>query len=245
MSKASCEIRVGTSGWHYDHWRGRFYPDRLPKSRWFEHYAQHFDTVEVNNTFYRLPRESTVQKWCQQAPGGFVYVVKANRFITHVKKLRDVAEQVQRFFEVIDLFEETLGPVLYQLPPSLHRNLDLLGEFIGLLHKGREAVFEFRHASWYAQETFDLLDKSGMGFCIHDMQGKETPRVVTGAIIYLRFHGASGRYAGNYTDAMLADWADWLRKQRKDIRAIYAYFNNDVEGHAINNARTLRTFLNA
>ncbi|UCD51742.1 MAG: DUF72 domain-containing protein [Phycisphaerales bacterium] len=245
MGKGRCEIRIGTSGWHYDHWRGRFYPDKLPKRRWFQHYAQHFDTVEVNNTFYRLPRESTVQNWRQQAPPGFVYVVKANRFITHVKKLRDVTEQVQRFFEVIDLLEGTLGPVLYQLPPSLHQDLDLLAEFIALLPQDRHAVFEFRHGSWYSEETFALLAGSGVAFCVHDMQSKQTPRVVTGDVIYLRFHGTSGRYAGNYTDAMLAEWADWIKSQRKEVRAVYAYFNNDVEGHAINNARTLRTFLNA
>jgi len=243
MGQMSCEIRVGTSGWCYDHWRGRFYPEKLPKSRWFEHYAQHFETVEVNNTFYRLPRESTVQKWRQQAPQGFVYVVKANRFITHIKRLRDTAEPIQRFFEVMDLFEETLGPVLYQLPPSLHKDLDLLAEFITRLPKGREAVFEFRHGSWYAPETFDLLDRHKVAFCIHDLAGKASPRRVTGDMVYVRFHGTSGRYAGKYTDAMLAEWADWLRDQRSKVRAIYAYFNNDIDGHAIHNARTLREFL--
>lgn len=243
MGKASCEIRIGTSGWYYDHWRGRFYPEKLPKSRWFEHYAQHFDTVEVNNTFYHLPRESTVQKWCQQAPEGFVYVVKANRFMTHIKKLRDTAEPIQRFFDVMDLFEGTLGPVLYQLPPSLHKNLDLLAEFITLLPKGREAVFEFRHGSWYVPETFDLLDRHKVAFCIHDMAGKESPRVVTGDRVYVRFHGTSGRYAGNYTNAMLAEWAHWLGDQTGRVRAIYAYFNNDIDGHAIHNAKTLKEFL--
>ena len=245
MGKASCETRIGTSGWHYDHWRGRLYPQKLPKSRWFEHYAEHFDTVEVNNTFYRLPRESTVEKWRQQAPEGFVYVVKANRYITHVKKLRNAAEEVQRFFDVIDLFQDTLGPVLYQLPPSLRKDLDLLAEFIRLLPKDKSAVFEFRHNSWYDRETFDLLEKNRVAFCVHDMAGQESPRVVTGDIAYVRFHGTTGRYAGNYTDAMLAEWAAWLKDQAGKVRAVYAYFNNDIEGHAVNNAKTLRRQMDA
>ena len=245
MGKASCETRIGTSGWHYDHWRGRFYPQKLPKSRWFEHYAEHFDTVEVNNTLYRLPRESTVEKWRQQAPEGFVYVVKANRYITHVKKLRNAAEEVQRFFDVIDLFQDTLGPVLYQLPPSLHKNLDLLAEFIRLLPKDESAVFEFRHPSWYDRETFELLDTSKVAFCVHDMAGQESPRVVTGAMAYVRFHGTTGRYAGNYTGTMLAEWADWLKDQTGRARAVYAYFNNDIEGHAVSNAKMLRRQMDA
>ncbi|MHC4519416.1 MAG: DUF72 domain-containing protein [Planctomycetota bacterium] len=243
MGRTDCEIRIGTSGWHYDHWRGRFYPQGLPKNRWFEHYARHFDTVEINATFYRLPRESTVDKWRQQAPENFVYVVKANRYITHIKKLQDSAAEMLRFLAVIDLFDDTLGPVLYQLPPSLHKNLTLLAEFTTLLPPDRDAVFEFRHPSWYDAETFDLLRKRNVAFCIHDMTGIVSPRVLTADIIYVRFHGTAGRYAGNYTDRMLAAWADWLNDQRGKVRAIYAYFNNDIEGHAINNAKTLRQLL--
>ena len=243
MSRASCEIRVGTSGWHYEHWRGRFYPERLPKTKWFERYAQHFDTVEVNNTFYHLPRTTTVENWRAKAPRGFVYAVKANRYITHIKKLRDSAEQVKRFFEVMALLEEALGPVLYQLPPSLRKDLDLLGDFIALLPKRPRAVFEFRHPSWYEQGTFDLLNERGVVFCVHDMSGTESPRIVMGGMVYVRFHGTSGRYAGNYTDAMLQEWADWLKGQTQDVSAIHAYFNNDVDGHAIHNARTLRDMM--
>lgn len=240
MVQGRCEIRIGTSGWHYDHWRGRFYPEDLPKRRWFEHYSRHFDTVEVNNTFYRLPKTTTVESWRAKAPAGFVYVVKANRYITHIKRLKDTAAEVKRFFDVIELFGDTLGPVLYQLPPSMHKNLELLNGFIKLLPKEPRAVFEFRHPSWYEQDTFDLLNTRGVAFCVHDMAGKESPRVVTGDVVYVRFHGPSGRYAGNYTDAMLGEWADWLKDQARSARAIYAYFNNDIDGHAIGNAGTLR-----
>jgi len=243
MGAANVEIRIGTSGWHYDHWRGAFYPQDLPKSRWFEHYAQHFDTVEVNNTFYQLPKTTTVENWREKAPEGFVYVVKANRYITHIKRLKDTAAEAKRFFDVVKLFDDTLGPVLYQLPPSLHKDLKLLAGFIRLLPREPGAVFEFRHESWYEQDTFDLLGERGAAFCVHDMTGKESPRVVTGEMVYVRFHGPSGRYAGNYTDAMLADWAAWLKDRAGSVNAIYAYFNNDVEGHALRNAKTLKDMM--
>jgi len=133
-----------------------------------------------------------------------------------------------------------LGSVLYQLPPSLHQDLDLLESFIRLLPRERIAVFEFRHSSWFSDDTFKLLNKFGAGFCVHDLAGKETPRVVTADIIYVRFHGPTGRYRGNYSKSMLQTWAKWLKGHTKEVRSIYAYFNNDIEGHAIKNAKALR-----
>jgi uncharacterized protein YecE (DUF72 family) len=244
MSKAKCDIRIGTSGWYYDHWHGRFYPAELPKSKWFEYYAQHFDTVEINNTFYHLPKEQTLQRWHKIAPKDFVYAVKANRYITHIKKLRDVAEPLERFFERANLLKSRLGPILYQLPPSLRKNFALLESFIKLLPK-KNAVFEFRHESWYSDDTFELLDKSRAGFCIHDMPGKESPRIVTGGMIYVRFHGTSSRYSGSYKKSQLQDWAKWLEGHANNVQAIYVYFNNDALGHAINNAKQLKSLLNS
>ncbi|MHC4464356.1 MAG: DUF72 domain-containing protein, partial [Planctomycetota bacterium] len=217
-----------------------FYPPDLPKSKWFEYYAQHFDTVEINNTFYHLPKEQTLRRWRELAPEGFLYAVKANRFITHIKKLNDASEPLERFFERVGLLKGTLGPVLYQLPPSLHKDLGRLEAFIRLLADEPPAVFEFRHQSWYEDDTFELLDKSGVGFCIHDMPGNESPRIVTGDSVYLRFHGTTGRYAGSYPKSQLRDSADWLKDQAEKVRAIYAYFNNDIGGHAIKNAKQLR-----
>ena len=240
MSKADCDIRIGTSGWYYDHWKEVFYPAGLPKSKWFEHYAQHFDTVELNNTFYHLPKEQTMRRWHKIAPKGFLYAVKANRYITHIKKLKDASEPLERFFKKVNLLKGRLGPVLYQLPPSLHKDLDRLGHFIKLLPKRKIAVFEFRHKSWYEDDTFEFLRKFGVAFCIHDMPGNESPRVVTGDIIYVRFHGTTGRYAGNYPESSLEDWAKWLKDQAQKARAIYIYFNNDIHGHAIKNAKQLR-----
>ncbi len=240
MGKADCDIRVGTSGWYYDHWRETFYPPDLPKSRWLEYYAQHFDTVELNNTFYHLPKEQTLQHWRQIAPKGFLYAVKASRYITHIKKLSDAAEPLELFFERVRLLKGTLGPVLYQLPPSLHKDLPRLEAFIKLLPKKPPAIFEFRHQSWYRDDTFELLNKLGVGFCVHDMPGNESPRVVTGDIVYIRFHGTTGRYAGDYPESQLHDWAEWLKNQAQRVRAIYAYFNNDAHGHAVKNAKQLR-----
>ena len=240
MSKADCDIRIGTSGWYYDHWKEVFYPASLPKSKWFEHYAQHFDTVEINNTFYHLPKEQSLQRWHKLAPEGFRYAVKANRFITHIKKLKDTSEPLERFFERINLLKSNLGPILYQLPPSLHKNLNLLETFIKLLGKRKTAVFEFRHESWYSDDTFELLRKFNVGFCIHDMPGKESPRVVTTDIVYVRFHGTTGRYSGSYPKSALREWAKWLKAQAKNARGIYAYFNNDAQAHAIKNAKQLK-----
>lgn len=240
MSKAGCDIQIGTSGWYYDHWKELFYPAALAKSKWFEHYAGHFDTVEINNTFYHLPKEQTLQRWHDIAPEGFLYAVKANRYITHIKRLKDAAEPLQLFFERIRLLENKLGPVLYQLPPNLHKDLDLLGKFIKMLPREPPAVFEFRHESWYSDDTFELLTKANAALCIHDMPGKESPRIVTADTVYIRFHGTTGRYAGSYPKSALQNWATWLKEQAKGAHSIYAYFNNDAQAHAIKNAKQLR-----
>ncbi|MHC4423286.1 MAG: DUF72 domain-containing protein [Planctomycetota bacterium] len=240
MTKAECNIRIGTSGWYYDHWKELFYPPGLPKNKWFEHYVQHFDTVEINNTFYHLPKETSLQRWHKQAPKNFLYAVKANRYITHIKRLKDTSEEVERFSDRISLLKSRLGPILYQLPPSLHKDLDLLESFIKLLPRRRIAVFEFRHESWFSEDTFKLLNKFGIGFCVHDLVGKETPRVVTADIIYIRFHGPTGKYEGNYSKSALKNWADWIKDNCTGISSVFAYFNNDVGGHAIGNAKTLR-----
>ncbi|MBN1509761.1 MAG: DUF72 domain-containing protein [Sedimentisphaerales bacterium] len=181
--------------------------------------------------------------WRDKVPAGFLFAVKASRYITHIKKLHDTAAEVVRFFALASLLQDRLGPVLYQLPPSLHRNLERLDEFIQSLPGRDNAVFEFRHDSWYDEETFSLMNQRGVALCVHDMGDKAPPRIVTGGVAYVRFHGTSGRYAGSYPDAMLQDWADWLKAQIPNVRAIYAYFNNDISGHALNNARTLKQIM--
>ncbi len=243
MKEGRCAIRIGTSGWHYNHWIGRFYPEKLPKDQWLQYYAQHFDTVEINNTFYHLPREQTMVHWHDRVPAHFLFAVKASRYITHVKKLNDPDESLQRFFQLAELLKRRLGPILYQLPPSLHKNLERLDAFLAVLPKRDHAVFEFRHPSWYEQDTFDLLHRRGVALCVHDMGGSAPPRVVTGGVVYVRFHGINSRYGGNYPDHVLQDWANWMQSQAAGARAIYAYFNNDAEGHALENARTLKCIM--
>jgi len=243
MSKVDCDIRIGTSGWYYEHWRELFYPPDLPKNKWFEYYARHFNTVEINNTFYHLPKENSIQRWQKIAHKGFLYAVKANRYITHIQKLKDTSESLKRFFDRINILKGKLGPVLYQLPPSLHIDLERLEDFIKLLPKRKTAIFEFRHKSWYCDDTSKLLKKFKAGFCIHDMPGKESSRTVTSDIIYIRFHGTTGRYSGSYSKSQLQDWAKWLKEQAKNARGIYIYFNNDAHAHAIKNAKQLKELI--
>jgi len=234
------KIRIGTSGWHYADWQGRFYPDKLPRNKWFEYYAKEFDTVEINNTFYHQPKETTFQNWHKQAPRNFLFTVKANRFITHIKRLKDPKEPLERFLEGVKLLKGNLGPILYQLPPSFHKDLDRLESFLKVLPKKLIAVFEFRHESWFSQDTYGLLREFNAGFCIHDMPGMEVSHVVTSDVIYVRFHGPTGRYQGNYSKSALREWSEWIRENMKGKKAVFAYFNNDYNAYAIYNAKTLK-----
>lgn len=236
-------IHVGCSGWVYKYWRGIFYPEGLPQKRWFERYAEDFDTVEINASFYRSPLETTFDGWRQKAPPGFRYALKVNRFITHLKKLVGVDAEVDRFIGLARKLEHTLGPLLYQLPPSLHEDLPRLDTFLSLLPSDLEHVVEFRHGSWYDERTLALLDRHGVGFVCHDLRGLISPRWASGRTAYVRFHGSGGRYAGRYTDGMLVAWADWCLEQSRLGRSVWCYFNNDIHGHALHDAQTLRSIV--
>jgi uncharacterized protein YecE (DUF72 family) len=240
---AGAAVRIGCSGWNYKHWRERFYPKGLPTSRWFEFYAGHFDTVEINNSFYRLPPPETFDKWRKQAPPGFCYAVKANRFITQAKKLLDPEEPLERMMTSVSRLDDRLGPILYQLPPRLGLNLQRLERFLEATPAGIVNVFEFRNPSWYVPETYALLERHGAAFCVHDMPGSASPRITTGPACYLRFHGGEGKYWGRYSDERLLDWAAWIVDQSRGGRPVWAYFNNDIDGHAIHDALTLRSML--
>lgn len=236
---AKSRFRIGTSGWNYQHWRGRFYPEELPASRWFEHYCREFDTVEVNNTFYQLPEEHTFDHWRRQAPPGFLYAVKANRFLTHLKKLKEPAEPLERFLDRCRRLKEHLGPILYQLPPHWKRNVERLDRFCALLPGDLMHVFEFRDPDWLAEETYAVLQRYRVCLCVHDLLPRH-PRRVTGRAAYVRFHGAGERYGGGYRRDRLRRWASWMCEVAATGRAVYAYFNNDAEAHAVRNANTLR-----
>ncbi len=237
---ANGNIHVGCSGWVYRHWKGAFYPAGLSQKRWFEHYASEFDTVEINASFYRLPLASTFDKWREQAPPGFRYAVKVNRFITHMKKLLDCEQAADQFIVLVRPLGPTLGPLLYQLPPSLHKNLERLDAFLSRLPADLEQVMEFRHRSWYEEDVLALLDRHGIGFVTHDLVGLKSPRWASGLTAYVRFHGTGGKYRGRYSDDQMRNWADWLIGQRAAGRSAWAYFNNDISGDAIADARNLK-----
>ena len=236
-------MHIGCSGWVYPHWRGAFYPEELAVKRWFDFYAGQFDTVEINNSFYRLPKAETFDAWRKQAPPGFRYAVKANRFLTQAKKLKDCAEPVARMMVPVRALGEALGPILYQLPPRFRINLERLAEFIGLLPRDLTHVFEFREKSWLTAEMLALLEHHGVSFCTHDMPGLESPRWAAGPIAYVRFHGGQGKYWGRYSDAALLGWADWITEQAQGGREVWAYFNNDTEAAAIHDALTLKAMV--
>ncbi|WP_395623052.1 DUF72 domain-containing protein [Sphingomonas daechungensis] len=243
VSNSARAIRIGCSGWNYKHWRGAFYPDGLPMRRWFEFYAAHFDTVEINNSFYRLPSPATFDKWREQAPEGFCYAVKANRFITQAKKLLDPEEPLERMMTSVRHLGDRTGPILYQLPPSLKRNLERLERFLQSLPSDAINVFEFRDPSWYVPATYELLDRHGASICAHDMRGSATERIAVGPVAYVRFHGGVGKYWGRYADEQLRRWAEWMLDQASNGRTVWAYFNNDIHAHAIADALTLKSVL--
>jgi uncharacterized protein YecE (DUF72 family) len=234
------DIRIGCSGWNYKHWRGPFYPDGLAMKHWFAHYAAAFDTVEINNSHYRLPEAAVFAAWRDAAPPGFVYAVKASRFLTHHKKLKDPDEPIERLLGRARHLGPTLGPLLYQLPPRWRLDLDRLRGFVERLPRDVVHVMEFRDPSWMTDPVFALLDAHGIGFCTHDMPGLEVPRAAVGPVAYVRFHGTAGKYVGRYSEAVLADWLAWMQAQAADGREVYAYFNNDIHGHAIDDALALK-----
>jgi len=207
------------------------------------YYARHFDTVEINNTFYRLPSEAAFDAWRQQAPPEFLYAIKASRYITHVRRLRNCAEPLKRLLTRAGRLGPHLGPVLYQMPPRWKPNLPRLAEFLLLLPSNRPQVFEFRDPRWFIPEVFALLRKHQAGFCIYHMPDQETPLEVTAATVYIRFHGAGALYAGSYPDDVLAQWAHRIRSWVSEGHEVYAYFNNDAFAHAVRNALTLKQML--
>lgn len=238
------EYYIGTSGWHYADWKGIFYPVDLPKSKWLGFYARHFLTVELNNSFYHLPSEKAFVNWREASPGGFIFAVKVSRFITHVKRLKNAEEPLQNFLERADLLVDKLGPLLYQLPPNMKRNDERLESFLSILPGQYRHVFEFRHESWFDDEVLRILMRYNAGFCIFDMPDLTSPVAATADFAYIRFHGSAGLYSSSYSDKELAEWADKITELSKKVKAVYIYFNNDVAGYAIDNAKTLIEALN-
>jgi uncharacterized protein YecE (DUF72 family) len=234
---------IGTSGWHYDHWKGIFYPDGLPKSKWLEFYAMHFLTVELNNSFYRLPSIEAFEKWRTSTPSGFIFTVKVSRYITHIKRLKTADEPMKKFLENTDHLYNKLGPLLYQLPPNMKSDKALLEDFLYILPRQYRHVFEFRHSSWFTDNIFDLLRYYDAGFCVYDMPDFSCPVIATNDTGYIRFHGSRALYCGCYSGSELAVWAKRIEELGKDVSQIYIYFNNDARGYALRNAAEIKKIL--
>lgn len=236
-------VLVGTSGFVYAHWRGILYPPDLPQRLWLARYVSEFGTVELNNTFYRLPRPEAVDRWRLETPPGFVFAAKGSRFVTHLKRLLDPAPALARYFEPVARLREKLAVVLWQLPPRWRANPERLETFLAALPRGGglRHAFEFRDESWYRDDVCDLLDAHGDAFCEHDLVPRPPPRL-TGGFRYLRFHGHTGKYRGRYGPEALAPWARELARSARRGDA-FVYFNNDVGGHAVQDARDLLALL--
>jgi uncharacterized protein YecE (DUF72 family) len=244
---------VGCSGWHYKHWRGRVYDESLPTSAWLRAYAERFPTVEINNSFYRLPSEQTFASWREQAPRGFLFALKASRFLTHIKRLREPDEPLERFFAHARPLGPTLGPVLYQLPPRWFPDEERLRQFLAALPPRLAPgsrhrlvhVLEFRDPRGYEPWVIALLREYGVALCVHDMPGSASPMVVTGPIVYLRLHGYGRKYGGSYPDQVLSEWAEWIARVTSSGREAFVYFNNDMNGYAVHDATRLTAIVEA
>ncbi|HEY3297175.1 MAG TPA: DUF72 domain-containing protein [Armatimonadota bacterium] len=229
---------IGTSGWNYDHWKGIFYPEHLPSSEWLDFYAREFKTVEINYSFYRLPERENFETWHDETPTGFIFAVKASRYLTHRKKLKDPEEPLERVIGHARGLGDKLGPILYQLPPRWKANPERLRAFLELLPKDLRHVFEFRDPSWQCGQIFDLLREYSAGYCI--MSAPDLPRIVqvTAPFAYIRMHSGGAETEGNYELPQLEWWAGQIRELLR-TSDVYLYFNNDYQGFALKNARTL------
>jgi uncharacterized protein YecE (DUF72 family) len=237
------QVRIGTSGWAYPHWKGRFYPEGVRLKDRLAWYAGRFDTVEINGSFYRLPSEAAVAAWAEQAPDGFLFAWKASRYITQAKKLKEVEAPVALVFERMAPLGEHLGPALFQLPPQLRLNIDRLTNFLRLLPEQARVAVEFRHPSWYAPEVFRLLADHDVALCISDHHDAPAPWEATASHVYVRGHGPGGRYVGRYPAAVLERWAGQVAGWRAEGRDVYAYFDNDIDGAAPLDADALKAML--
>lgn len=235
-------IRIGTSGWTYKDWRGRFYPARLPQRSWLAYYAEHFPTVELNVTTYRLPKDVDCARWAD-VPPGFDYTVKLSRLITHRRAPGEPRAFVDNYFRAIAPLASRIANVLAQFPPWFARDDAALARFLDTLQPAYRYVVEFRHPSWYDAAIYDALRSRGVSLCVHDLHGSETPIVLTGPVFYLRLHGPVRAYAGSYRRARLLHWAGVIAQTSPHVDATYVYFNNDERAFAPRNALTLRALL--
>ncbi len=240
-------IRVGTSGWHYKSWHGPFYPEDLKIKDFLSYYMERFDTAEINNSFYRLPTEQVVRAWRESVPDGFLFAWKASRFITHMKKLKEIEESMNLVFGRMENLGDAFGPVLFQMPPIFRASdetRDRVARCLSLVPQNRRVAFEFRHPSWYEEATFRILRDHNAALCLSDHANAPAPWVITADFIYVRAHGTDGRYAGSYSEETLRAWSHWIADRYREGRDVYAYFDNDIKSAAPGDAQALLRLLN-
>ncbi len=238
---SSKKVHIGTSGWSYPHWKENFFPKELKSTDWLHYYAGYFSTVEINTTFYHLPRETTVKNWYAQVPDDFRFSIKASRYITHRKLLKDCKNSLELFYKVIKDFKEKTGPILFQLPPYFRYSKERLVEFCALLDHDHQYVFEFRHDTWYVDEVYDILSKNKIALCITDLNGHLTPEEFTSNFTYIRLHGPKKAYEGSYGPKGISMWKNKIEKWALD-KSVYCYFDNDEKGFAVQDADTMQHF---
>jgi len=239
-------IYVGTSGYSYQHWKSRFYPPQFPASKWLQFYSQHFNIVELNITFYRLPAKKAFQSWYLKTAKNFKFVIKGSRFITHIKRLKECRGPLRLFFNRAEALKEKLACVLWQLPPSLKCDLERLDKFIKILKNRYSSCrhsFEFREKSWFNPQTYNILNKNDINLCIADAPNFRTPVELTSSFIYLRFHGGKILYGSQYSDKELKNWAQNAKKWLKKKPLLFAFFNNDAYAFAVKNALKFKELL--
>jgi uncharacterized protein YecE (DUF72 family) len=240
------ELRIGTSGYHYSHWRGTFYPEKLPQKQWLSYYLEHFDTVELNNTFYRLPTFEAMSAWREDTPPNFLFAVKGSRFITHNLKLSRPENAIQNILPRAETLGKKLGPILWQLPPKWRVNAARLEEFLQALPAYHRYVFEFREPSWLNAEIYSLLEKYTAAFCIYEIAGFQSALLTTSDVVYVRLHGpGEKKYQGSYERSTLRRWARQIENWYDVGKSVYVYFDNDEAGYAPHNAIALKKMLSA
>ena len=243
MASPLGKVRVGTSGWHYAHWRGLFYPADLPPAKMLRWYAERFGTVEINNSFYRLPTTDALKLWCKETPSNFCFAVKASRYITHNRKLLEPRETTKKFVLQIRKLGKRLGPILFQLPPTWKINLERLEDFLRALPRNRRYAVEFRNPTWNVAEVYETLRRHNTAYCIFELAGFQSPVEVTADFAYVRLHGPGNKYQGSYDKKQLDTWAKQIEAWRHEHKDVYIYFDNDQAGYAAQNALQLKQML--
>ncbi len=238
-------IHIGTSGWSYKHWKESFYPPGHPVKEQFSFYSGKFDSVEINNSFYKLPSKGTFTMWRKSAPEGFVYAVKASRFFTHMKKLILDRQMIRPIFDHVAGLRDKLGPILFQLPPGWKFNPGRLAAVLSILPKSRRYAMECREHSWYNEQTYAILRQHNVAFCIYELEHHLSPMQVTADFVYIRLHGPGDKYQGSYTDKALQEWSDRIKKWSRAGKVVFIYFDNDQPGFAAHNAVSLQWLIHS